>query len=163
MNLHIYPKVELHLHLDCSLSYTIVHRIDPSVSHDMYLRDFVAPTKCTNLADFLTRAPRAIALMQTAEHLHLVVDDLFEQLRRDNVLYAEVRFAPLLHTEQGLSAQEVVAAVEKAVSHASTATGIQAGLILCALRHYSAEQSMQTVRLVEQFQGTRVVGLGFSR
>lgn len=159
MNLHIYPKVELHLHLDCSLSYTIVHRIDPSVSHDMYLRDFVAPTKCTNLADFLTRAPRAIALMQTAEHLHLVVDDLFEQLRRDNVLYAEVRFAPLLHTEQGLSAQEVVAAVEKAVSHASTATGIQAGLILCALRHYSAEQSMQTVRLVEQFQGTRVVGL----
>ena len=159
MNPHVYPKVELHLHLDCSLSYNVVHRIDSSVTRDRYLRDFVAPTKCMNLADFLTRAPRAIALMQTAERLHWVVDDLFEQLRQDNVLYAEIRFAPLLHMEQGLSAQEVVAAVETAVSYASTTTGIQAGLILCALRHYSPEQSMQTVQLVGQFQGTRVVGL----
>src|SRR5450755_2781906 len=55
---------------------------------------FVAPTKCTNLADFLTRAPRAIALMQTAERLRLVVKDVFEQLQRDSVLYAEMRFAP---------------------------------------------------------------------
>lgn len=159
MKAHAYPKIELHLHLDCSLSYEVVHAIHPSITRDMYLRDFVAPARCTNLADFLMRAPRAIALMQTAEHLRLVVNDLFDQFQRDHVLYAEIRFAPLLHREQGLSAQEAVDVVETAVSQASTATGIEAGLILCALRHYSPEQSMETVHLVERFRGSRVVGL----
>ncbi|MDZ7681988.1 MAG: hypothetical protein U5J63_09840 [Fodinibius sp.] len=37
-------------------------------------------------------------------------------------------------------------------------TGIEAGVILCTLRHYSESQSMQTVQLVEQFRGSRVVG-----
>src|SRR6266516_3465751 len=97
-----YPKIELHLHLDCSLSYEVVAKIDPSITREAYLRDFVAPTKCASLADFLTRAPRAIALMQTADRLRMVVKDLFEQLQRDSVLYAEIRFAPLLHTEQGI-------------------------------------------------------------
>ena len=159
MNTHAYPKIELHLHLDCSLSYEVVHTIRPSITHDIYLRDFVAPTKCTNLADFLTYAPRAIALMQTADNLRLVVNDLFQQLQRDNVLYAEIRFAPLLHTEQGLSAQEVVAVVEEAVSQGCNATSIEVGVILCALRHYSPEQSMETVLLVKHFRGTHVVGL----
>ena len=159
MNGRAYPKVELHLHLDCSLSYEAVHAIDPSVTWEIYRSDFVAPAKCTNLADFLTRAPRAIALMQTPDHLRLVINDVFHQLQQDNVYYAELRFAPLLHTDLGLSPREVVAIVESAVEQASNATNIEAGLILCTLRHYTPEQSMQTVHLVEQFRGTRVVGL----
>jgi adenosine deaminase len=159
MNVKAYPKIELHLHLDCSLSYQVVHAIDPSITREVYLQEFVAPARCTNLADFLTRAPKGIALMQTAEHLRLVVKDLFDQLRQDSVLYAEIRFAPLLHTEGGLSPQEVVEVVNTAVDEASTATEIEAGVILCALRHYTTEQSMQTVQLVERFRGTHVIGL----
>jgi adenosine deaminase len=45
-------------------------------------------------ADFLLRAPRSYTLMQTEEQLRLVTLDLFERLGRDNVLYAEIRFAP---------------------------------------------------------------------
>ena len=97
------PKVELHLHLDCSLSYTIVSKLDPSITPNDYQSDFVAPAKCENLMDFLTRVPHSLALIQTKKQLHLVTIDLFEQLRADNVLYAEIRFAPLLHTEKGLS------------------------------------------------------------
>jgi adenosine deaminase len=159
MNSRVYPKVELHLHFDCSLSYEAVHAIDPSVTWEIFRSDFVAPGKCTNLADCLKRAPRAIALMQTPDHLRLVVHDVFQQLQQDNVYYSELRFAPLQHTEQGLSPREVVAIVESAVEQASNATNIEAGLILCTLRHYTSEQSMQTVHLVEEFRGTRVVGL----
>src|SRR5438552_449804 len=97
------PKIELHLHLDCSLSYTVVQAIDPSITQEEYEHNFVAPAKCTNLADFLTRAPKSIALMQTVKQLRLVTFDVFEQLQRDNVLYAEIRFAPLLHTKKQLS------------------------------------------------------------
>jgi adenosine deaminase len=96
----MYPKVELHLHLDCSLSYNVVHRINPSITEEVYRHEFIAPARCTNLADFLTRAPQSIALMQTAEQLRLVVFDLFEQLQQDHLLYAEIHFAPLLHTDR---------------------------------------------------------------
>ncbi len=159
LNGRVYPKVELHLHLDCSLSYEAVHALDPSVTWGIYRSDFVAPAKCYNLADFLTRAPRSIALMQTPDNLRLVVNDVFHQLQQDNVCYAELRFAPLQHTDLGLTPSEVVAIVESAVEQVSRATDIEAGLILCTLRHYTPEQSMQMAQLVEQFRGTRVVGL----
>jgi adenosine deaminase len=152
------PKVELHLHLDCSLSYEVVSQIDPSITLAEYRRDFVAPEKCVDLADALRCAPSSYPLMQTEEHLHLVTLDLFEQLRRDNVLYAEIRFAPLLHTEGGLSAHDVVACVEAAAAQAVDSTGIEAHLVLCTLRHFSAAASLQTVRLVEEFGSTRVAG-----
>jgi adenosine deaminase len=153
------PKVELHLHLDCSLSYKAVARLAPSVSHEEYLRDYVAPARCTNLADFLARAPKGFRLMQTEDALRAVTEDVFEQLAEDGVVYAELRFAPLLHLEQVLSADRVVRAVERAADELTHATGVEAGLILCTLRHFTAEQSMATARLVEQFRGSRVVAL----
>jgi adenosine deaminase len=150
------PKVELHLHLDCSLSYQVVSQIDPSITLEDYNSKFIAPAKCVDLLDILTRAPSSYPLMQTEENLRLVTLDLFEQLRKDNVLYAELRFAPLLHTEGGLSAREVVASVEAAVSEAVQNTNIEARLILCSLRYYSTAQSLETVRLVEEFAGTHI-------
>jgi adenosine deaminase len=153
------PKTELHLHLDCSLSFDVVSRIAPSVTREEYERDFIAPARCTSLADFLTRAPKATALMQTEEQLRLVSGDLVAQLARDGVIYAEVRFAPLLHTDRGLAPERVVEVVEGALGRACEASGIEARLILCTLRHYTAEQSMETVRLVERFRDTRVVAL----
>ena len=159
MDFRAYPKVELHLHLDCSLSYNVVHRINPSITEEAYQHDFIAPAKCTSLADFLTRAPHAVALMQTEEHLRLVVADVFEQFQQDSMLYVEIRFAPFLHTDGGLSPEQVVEIVEAATSQACASTGIEARLILCTLRHYSAEQSLQTAKLVERFRGTRVAAL----
>jgi adenosine deaminase len=153
------PKVELHLHLDCSLSYKAVARLAPRVSREEYLRDYVAPARCTNLADFLSRAPMGYRLMQTEEALRVVTEDVFNQLVEDGVIYAELRFAPLLHLEQGLSAEKVVAIMDRAVEEQVHATGIDARLILCTMRHFNEEQSMQTVRLVEQFRGSRVAAL----
>src|SRR5208283_3638953 len=98
------PKIELHLHLDCSLSYPAVARLAPGVTREEYLTEYVAPERCTNLADFLARSPKGVGLMQEEEALRLVTEDVFQQLRADNVVYAEIRFAPLLHLERGLTA-----------------------------------------------------------
>ena len=159
MDLRRLPKVELHLHLDCSLSYKAVSRLAPAVSHEEYLRDYVAPARCTNLADFLLRAPKGFRLMQSEGALRVAAEDVFEQLSQDGVIYAELRFAPLLHLEQGLSAERVVSVLEQVTEELARATGVEARLILCTLRHFSAEQSMQTARLVERFRGSRVAAL----
>jgi len=152
-------KVELHLHLDCSLSYEVVSLLDPTISRRRFDAEFIAPPQCASLADFLTRAPRGIQLMQSEEELRFVTQDLFEQLRRDKVIYAEIRFAPLLHIEKGLTPPAVVAAVDRATGDCIKETGIEARLILCTLRHFSPEQSLYTAQLVERFKGSHVVAL----
>lgn len=152
------PKAELHLHLDCSLSYDVVKQINPAISYEEYRESFVAPLKCTDLADYLKRAVKGFELMQTKENLRLVTLDLFQQLKADNVVYGEIRFAPLLHIQKGLKPTEIVETVDKAVTDGINQTGIEAGIILCTLRHYSEEQSMETVNLVHQFKGTNVIG-----
>lgn len=159
MDFKALPKVELHLHADCSLSYAIVSRLDPTITQDEYRQKFLPRDKCANLVEVLTRATNSVALMQTEEQLRLVIFDVFEQLQQENVVYAELRFAPLLHTEKGLSAEEVVEIVDAAAASASQATGVETRLILCTLRHFSAEQSMQTAKLVERFEGTLVTAL----
>jgi adenosine deaminase len=153
-----WPKIELHLHLDCSLSYRDVHQIDPSITEEVYRRDFIAPARCTNLADYISRAVRMVNLMQTREQLRLATLDVFDQLRKDNVIYAEMRFAPLLHLQKGLTPEQVVAAVDEAVDEGIRTTGIRVGVLLCTLRHFSKEQSMETVKLVEKFRNRHVVG-----
>jgi len=154
-----FPKIELHLHLDCSLSYKAVSALAPEVTPHEYESAFRAPSKCQNLAQFLSCAPSGFLLMQTAEALRLAVEDLFEQLAADNVIYTEIRFAPLLHLENGLTPLRVVEIVDKAVERMNSETGIEGRLLLCALRHFSPRQSMTTAQLATHFLGSRVVGL----
>ena len=153
-----YPKIELHLHLDCSLSYDVVKKLDPTVTPETYRQQFIAPPVCTNLADYINRADKAVALMQTQEALRLVTLDIFTQLQKDHVIYAEIRFAPLKHLQKGLTPEQVVATVDSAVGEGIRTTGIQVGIILCTLRHFTQDQSMETVKLVEKFKGSHVVG-----
>ena len=153
------PKVELHLHLDCSLSFQAASRLEPGLTRERYDQEFIAPPRCGSLADYLTRAVQGFRLMQSEEALRLVTEDLFDQLASDGVIYAEIRFAPLLHLEGGLSPETVVAAVLEAMDSASRRTGIEARLILCTLRHFTEAQGLETARLLERFRGTRVAAL----
>lgn len=152
------PKVELHLHLDCCLSYEVVKQLDSTVTYDSYKESFIAPAKCTDLADYITRAIKGYELMQTRDQLRLVTLDLFSQLKADNVIYAEIRFAPLQHLLKGLRPTGVIEAVNNAVAEGIKETGVEASIILCTLRHYSEQQSLQTALLAAQFRGTHVSG-----
>lgn len=153
------PKVELHLHLDCCVSFACVKALRPQTTLAEYRRDYVAPTKCTDLVDFLARPLRMVALMQTEPALRLVCDDLFAQLATDNVAYAEMRFAPLLHTS-GMRDEQVVRIVEDATRSGTSATGVQARLILCTLRHFDRDQSIRTAALAVEARRRGVV-VGF--
>ena len=153
------PKVELHLHLDCCVSFPVAAQLDPTLTEAAYRALFVAPARCRNFAEWVTHVDPALDLLQTEEGLRLATEDLFDQLRRDNVIYAELRFAPLLHTRAGLSPTEVVRIVDEAAAAASRRTGIEGRLILCTLRHFAPQQSLETAELVARFAGTRVAAL----
>jgi adenosine deaminase len=158
MNFTSLPKIELHLHLDCSLSFEVVKKLKPEISREQFQQDFIAPANCSSLDEYLKCAQEPIAIMQTKEQLEMVTLDLFQQLQEDQVIYAEIRFAPLQHLDEGLTAEEVVSIVNEATIKGINETGIEARIILCTLRHFTEEQSIKTIKLVEQFMGTKVVG-----
>jgi adenosine deaminase len=144
------PKVELHLHLDTSISFDVARRLEPTMTREQYLAEFQAPPKVGSLTNFLTRAFRQVAMLQTAEALRLLTDDVIAQLAADGVVYAELRFAPLLHTESGMSPRQAVDAVLETAHRAGIEYGVDIGFILCALRHFDEAQSMATARLVAE-------------
>jgi adenosine deaminase len=135
----------------------VVKKISPKITNHQFNNEFIGST-CSCLKDYIKCADRAVEIMQTKKQLELVTSDLFKQLKKDNVIYAEIRFAPLLHLKGGLSSTEVVKIISQITKNESIKTGIEAGLILCTLRHYSAEQSMETVNLVNDFKGSNVIG-----
>ena len=153
-----FPKIELHLHLDCCLSFDVVKIIDPNITSDIYKKSFIASTKCSSLSEYISCADKAIELMQTKNNLELIIEDLFKQLKDDNVIYCEIRFAPLLHCEKGLDPEKVMHIVCESALLNSKKYNVDYGLILCTLRHYTKEQSMKTIKLVKEFSLNGVVG-----
>ncbi len=152
------PKVELHLHLDCSLSFDVVQKLKPNISYEEYQHKLIAPSKCKNLTEYLERANLAIRLLQTEQSLRLATKDLFSQMERDKIVYAEIRFAPLEHTKNGLNSEQVVKCISDQMNVSIEETGIESNLILCTLRNYSAEKSLETAQLANLFKNDKVVG-----
>ncbi|NNF36333.1 MAG: adenosine deaminase [Saprospiraceae bacterium] len=152
------PKIELHVHLDCSLSYDVVKKMDPQVTESYYQQHFIGPVRCNDLSDYLQRADHALKLMQTSEHMVMAVEDLYDQFMRDHIIYGEIRFAPLLHTKGELTPKQVVRIVTQTALRCQEERNIKGGIILCTLRHFNQEESMKTAALACQFYNKGVIG-----
>src|SRR4029078_4530823 len=89
----------------------------------------VAQDKVTDQAELLAAFDLPIALMQDAEALERIAHDMVEDKAHDNVRDADVRWAPLLHTDRGLTGRQVVEAVWKGSAAAARRTGTEVRLI----------------------------------
>ncbi|MDE0668431.1 MAG: adenosine deaminase [bacterium] len=138
--------VELHLHMDICMSLDAVTALDPSIDADSYRRHFVGPERFDSLASFLASTSCHVELLQTERGLRTAMRDLRAQLAADHALHAEARFAPLQHIEGDLRAREVVEIVLEE-ARAWQLDGLSCAVILCALRHYSEVESIETARL----------------
>lgn len=78
------PKVELHTHIDCALSYAAVKELRPDTSLEEYRCRFKAPNRCGSLAEFLACIDPSLNLMQTKAALTLAAADIADQLAADN-------------------------------------------------------------------------------
>ncbi len=144
------PKVELHCHLDACVRIGTVADIARQTGLELppSLREaLVAPPLCADLADYLARIDLAVAVMQRPEDLARIARELVEDFRSDGVIYGEVRFAPQLHQRRGLVLQQVVDAVHAGLQEGKRLTGVDAGLILCCLRHQDPDTSVRIAKL----------------
>lgn len=141
------PKVELHDHLDGGLRPATIVELAAEIGYELTTTDpvelekwFYDAANSGDLPTYLTTFDHTTAVMQTKEALVRVTREAVEDLAADNVVYAELRYAPEQHQANGLSLQEVVEATvqgAKEGERAAAAKGkrIHARLILCAMRH----------------------------
>lgn len=154
-----YPKIELHLHIDCSVPWSALQRLASTVTREDYLARFVAPEKCTSLRQYLDAIAPSCALLQTADALRIVTAELIAELEADGLIYAELRFAPHTHLSGGLALEKVMEAVAAGVAEGTAGRSIGIGLILCALRDYSREQNLAMIELAHRWRDHGVVGV----
>jgi adenosine deaminase len=143
--------VELHLHLDISMSYGVAAQLVPGLTRDRYRSEFQGPARCADLADFLSTTSTQVSLLQEAAALRLLTEDVVQQVADEGVVYAELRFAPLLHTAAGMAPELAVEAVLESAADASQRAGIDTSVILCSLRHFSESDSLRTADLAVRY------------
>jgi adenosine deaminase len=158
------PKAELHLHLDGSLrAETLLDLLPqaeksqlPPTGIEETRRYMIAPASGT-LVDYLGRFRITLAAMQSAEALERISYELAEDLAAEACRYVEIRYSPVLHTEQGLEPWQAVDATLAGLHKAERDFGIQANLILCALRNLSPSVSEEVAELAVGYSERGVV------
>nr|AAA17330.1 add [Mycobacterium leprae] len=114
-----------------------------------------------SLERYLEPFSHTVAVMQTPEALHRVAYECVEDLAADSVVYAEVRFAPELHIDEGLSFDEVLASVLAGFADGERACAAEGNAItvrclVTAMRH--AAMSREIAELAIRFRDKGVVG-----
>lgn len=158
------PKVLLHEHLDGVLRPATVIELAKNVGYRLLpTRDpgdlagwFHQGANQGSLPKYLEGFAHTIAVMQTEEALERVAYEQAEDLSRDGVVYFETRFAPIFHTDKGLTHQQIVSAVLKGLERGRKDFAISSGLIICAMRNMDV--SLEMAELAVDFRERGVVG-----
>jgi adenosine deaminase len=163
------PKVLLHDHLDGGLRPATVvdlaraggYEALPTTDVAALGRWFVDAASSGSLEDYLETFAHTVGVMQSQAALARVAAECAEDLAADGVVYAEVRYAPELHVQGGLTLEQVVRAVTEGFREgerraAAAGHRIRMGALLTAMRH--AARSMEIAELVVAHRDDGVVG-----
>jgi adenosine deaminase len=164
LDLRAIPKVLLHEHLDGGLRpETMLELAEgngyealPSTDKDGLGEWFHRGANKGSLSEYLEGFVHTIALMQTRESLERVAFEFIEDMHDDGVVYAEVRFAPVFHTADGLTQESVVRSVISGLRRGERKYGVRWGLIICAMRDRT--DSLEAAELAINFRSDGVVG-----
>lgn len=159
------PKVELHNHLDGGLRPTTI--IDLAEKYNVELPENTPEDIAIwlqrgadrkSLALYLESFGVTLSVIQTTESLERIAYEHLLDLKKENTVYTEIRFAPILHQQKGLNLEAIVESVLTGLEKGKKETGIEFGLILCAMRHQDYNISLEIAELAVAFRDRGVVG-----
>ena len=154
-----FALMDLHLHLDGSLSLDSVKGLaalqDIKIPDDdkELLEKLQVSEGCRDLNEYLEKFDFPCSLMQTPIGITTAVRNLEAELAAQGLIYAEIRFAPQLHLQKGMTQSEVVAAAVKGMGQSE----LKSTLILCCMRGKDNHAAnLETVRVAKDFLGKGV-------
>lgn len=163
------PKLELHRHLDGAVKPEVIFslarksNIDLPVDNLKELKRYYRITKKTSVEEIMKKFDIVISLMQTPENLQTIAYEQVRDLHDDNIVYAEVRFAPQYHIKQGLDMVQVIENVLIGMRKGYKEFGVMTNLIICIGRETESEFGEKVAQAALAFQNeknpVRVVGI----
>ena len=147
------PKVELHCHLDGSLSQGFVEK---RLGRPVGKEELSVSDDCTSLAEYLEKFDLPGQCLRDEEGLEEAGYDVLRSMKQENVIYSEIRFAPLLSETEDMNCNKVIEAVLKGLERGKKDFGIEFGLIVCAMRHHSEEMNWRMIRTAREYLGSGV-------
>ncbi len=159
------PKVLLHEHLDGGLRVATLLELlrergmEPP-QHDVpaLAAWFDANAHAGSLGKYLEGFALTVEAMSSVSAMDRVACEAAEDAHADGALLAEFRIAPLLFESHGVSGEAAVEALLAGLDRSPLPLGTGSGLIVCAMRHLPAEETLRAARLALKYQGQGVVG-----
>jgi adenosine deaminase len=157
------PKAELHCHLDGSVRPSTLLELGREARVQMpkhtpeELAEFMRVDDARTLEDYLRRFDVTVSVMQTEEALERIAYELAEDAAEDGVRYIEIRNAPILNVVHGLTLVQAIEAPLRGLRRAEKDFGIIGRFIVCALRHFTPEDSLEMAQLAVEFKNEGVV------
>jgi adenosine deaminase len=156
------PKAELHLHIEGTLEpellFTLAARNGIDLPFDS-VDDVRAAYEFKDLQSFLDIYYQGAAVLVTSADFYDLAWEYFVRVHRQGVRHVEMFFDPQTHTDRGVPFEVVMDGLTKAAADADTAFGISVELIMCFLRHLSAEAAMETLQEALPF-ADKIIGVG---
>jgi adenosine deaminase len=160
------PKAELHLHIEGTLEPEMAfelarkHRVSMPYSSVEALRHAY---RFTDLQSFLDVYYQGANVLRDESDFHVLTTAYLRRAHADGVVHAEIFFDPQTHTTRGVPFEAVIGGIHSALAEGERTLGITHRLILCFLRHLSAEDAMATLEQALPHPGTiAAVGLDSS-
>src|SRR6202142_2660559 len=160
------PKAELHLHIEGTLEAEMAFELAgkhgvvlPYASVDAMRRAY----QFSNLQAFLDMYYAGADLLRDQADFHALTAAYLRKAREQGVVHVEIFFDPQTHTQRGVPLASVVGGIRRALLDAEREHGLSHRLILCFLRHLSAEDAMRTLQQALPFrEAISAVGLDSS-
>ncbi len=142
------PKAELHLHLEGTLEPELAFEL--ARKHGLKLpyrsiEEMRRSYEFTDLQSFLDVYMAATDVLRDEDDFHALTAAYLQRAHQQGVVHVEVFFDPQSHTGRGIAFATVLQGIRRALLEAQEQSGITHRLILCFLRHLSAEEAMQTL------------------
>jgi adenosine deaminase len=142
------PKAELHLHIEGTLEPDLAFAMSRRNHVELPYEDEVALRRAyvfEDLQSFLDVYYAACSVLINERDFYDLTTAYLQRAGSEGVRHAEVFFDPQTHTDRGIRFETVIAGITHALEDAHRDLGISSRLILCFLRHLSAESAMATL------------------
>jgi adenosine deaminase len=156
------PKAELHLHIEGTLEPELMLALGERNGIELPYQSVDEIRKAyqfTNLQSFLDIYYAGAQVLQTEQDFYDLTWAYLERCQQDNVVHTEIFFDPQTHTDRGISFATVFEGIEAALQDGKKQLGISSHIIMCFLRHLSAESAMETFEQSKPWH-KRMIGVG---